>query len=68
MSIPDPYERELTPEEFDAKLGRVLADPVEQESIRELIAWFSRRYPTPEGRLAYARRKARQLGLARGGR
>ena len=54
-------ERELTPTEFDRLVQRVLAD---DEEIREralLIAWFMRRYPTPRERLAYARRKLREL-------
>jgi hypothetical protein len=61
----NPYERELGPEEFEAKLARALADEADRASIRELIAWFWRRYPDAASRLAYARRKVRQLEAAR---
>jgi hypothetical protein len=39
----NPYERELGPEEFEAKSARALADEADRASIRELIAWFRRR-------------------------
>lgn len=49
-------DRRLSAEEF-----RALADaPMSAEElaeIRSLIAWFTRRYPTPAARLAYVRRK-----------
>lgn len=52
-------ERTLTPEEF-----RAWADgPIGEDERREtaaLIEWFLRRYPTPDARLAYARRKYRE--------
>ena len=63
----DPYERELEPEEFDARLRRALADEEDRASIRELITWFRARYPTPEARLAYVRRKIRALKRSRTG-
>lgn len=55
------YERELTPEEFDRRLSAILADAEEVESMRELVRWFRSAYPTPQARLAYARRKAREM-------
>jgi hypothetical protein len=57
----DPYERELTPEEFETRLERALSDEADRLSIRELIEWFTRRYPSAESRLRYARRKVRAL-------
>lgn len=54
-------ERELTPEEFDRRVQRALSETNEIEERAALVAWFMRRYPTPRERLAYARRKYRQL-------
>jgi hypothetical protein len=54
-------EQELTPEEFDRRVQHLLSDPDELEERAVLVAWFMRRYPTPRERLAYARRKYRQL-------
>lgn len=54
-------ERELTPAEFDVLVQRALSDEAELEERAALVAWFTRRYPTPRERLAYARRKYRQL-------
>ena len=54
-------ERELTPEEFDRLVERALADTHEIQERAALVEWFMRRYPTPRERLAYARRKYRQL-------
>ena len=54
-------ERELTPEEFDRLVQGALADTREIEERTALVEWFMRRYPTPRERLAYARRKYRQL-------
>ena len=54
-------ERELTPEEFDRRVQSALADTREIEERTALVEWFMRRYPTPRERLAYARRKYRQL-------
>ena len=55
------YERELTPAEFDRRLAAILRDPDEIETMRGLLRWFRRAYPTAEARLAYARRKAREM-------
>jgi hypothetical protein len=54
-------ERELTPAEFDRQVQRALSDDEEIQQRAALVAWFMRRYPTPRERLAYARRKYRQL-------
>lgn len=48
-------ERRLTRAEFDAYVNAPMT-PAEAEGIRELVDWFTRRYPTPGERLAYARR------------
>jgi hypothetical protein len=55
----DVYEKPLSLEEFEAQLQATLADANEQESTRELIEWFRRRYPTVEDRLRYVSRHAR---------
>ena len=48
-------ERQLTPEEWTAYVNQpVTAD--EERDMRELLAWFARRYPTSADRLRYARR------------
>jgi hypothetical protein len=54
-------ERELSPEEFDGLVRRALADEDEMRERAALVEWFRRRYPTARDRLAYARRKYRQL-------
>lgn len=54
-------ERELTPEEFDRRVQQALSDQDELQARAALVTWFMRRYPTPRERLAYARRKYRQL-------
>jgi hypothetical protein len=54
-------ERELSPEEFNLLLERALADADEILERAALVDWFRRRYPTARERLAYARRKYRQL-------
>ena len=48
-------ERRLSPEEFAAYVDAPMS-PAELEGNLELIRWFKRRYPTPLGRLRYARR------------
>src|ERR1700755_1672554 len=54
-------ERELTPGEFDRLVALALSNEEEIQARAELIAGFKRRYPTARERLAYARRKYRQL-------
>lgn len=54
-------EGELTVEEFEARLRRTLADEDGMREMRELVRWFRRRYPTVEERLAYARRKYKEI-------
>ena len=48
--------RRLNPEEFERLASRT---DEERAADLELIDWFMRRYPTPEARLAYARRTYR---------
>jgi len=68
-SIRAQAERRLTAEEFDAYVSAPMS-PEEKESIRELIEWFTTRYPTALERLAYVRRACRRplggLSSARG--
>lgn len=61
--IAEVYERRLSPEEFDARVKEAIAslDGPEGEQIAELIRWFQRRYPTPQERLAYCRRRIREI-------
>lgn len=53
-------ERQLSVEEFNAWVNAPMTDD-ERDEIDSLIEWFTRRYPTPEARLEYARRAARDL-------
>ena len=64
----DIWERELSPEEFERWVQDTLADADDMENVRSLIAWFTRRYPTPFDRLAYVRRKVRSLRKTYGDR
>ncbi len=48
-------ERPLTREEWEARRSVPTTDE-ERAEINALIDWFTRRYPTPAERLAYARR------------
>lgn len=52
------WEEPLAPEEFQQRLDRARAELAgeEGERVRELIAWFVRRYPTPRDRLRYNRK------------
>ena len=49
-------EEPLSPEEFDRRVSAPHSVE-ESDEIAALIRWFTRRYPTPKERLAYARRK-----------
>ena len=49
-------EESLSIDEFDRRVAAPM-DADEAAEIRDLIIWFTRRYPTPKERLAYARRK-----------
>jgi hypothetical protein len=49
-------EESLPPEEFDRRVSAPLTER-EAAELADLIRWFTRRYPTPKERLAYARRK-----------
>jgi hypothetical protein len=48
-------ERRLSPEEFAACANAPISDDERREAL-SLIEWFTRRYPTPTERLAYARK------------
>jgi hypothetical protein len=50
------YEKPLEPAEFERRVREILADEEEKQNIAELIAWFTKRYPTPEARLRYVRK------------
>jgi hypothetical protein len=52
------YLTPLPPEEFERRLAIALAEleGEELENVASHIRWFCRRYPTPQERLAYARR------------
>ncbi len=63
----DVYERELSAQEFDALLDAARQDGEERENKRALIAWFQKRYPTVQARLAYARNHALALRRTREG-
>jgi hypothetical protein len=54
-------DREMSPEEFDARLKAALADEERMRELADLVRWFRRRYPTIDERLAYARRKYRDI-------
>ena len=60
-------DRRLSPDEAQAYLEAPITD-AEREDLQALVAWFTRRYPTPLERLAYARRAyprwQRNRGLA----
>jgi hypothetical protein len=49
-------EEPLSPEEFNRRVSTPLTAE-EAADLADLIRWFTRRYPTPKERLAYARRK-----------
>jgi hypothetical protein len=54
-------ERELEPAEFELQVEAALADERSFADRVELVRWFSRRYPTPAERLAYARQKLLEI-------
>jgi hypothetical protein len=53
----------LSPDEFERRARAPLSEAEAQE-VAELVAWFTRRYPTAKERLAYARRKLRHYERA----
>lgn len=57
-------ERELTAAEFKAFLESETTDEALAEK-RSLVEWFTRRYPTPADRSAYARRYGDAVRRAR---
>jgi hypothetical protein len=60
------YEKPLEPAEFERRVREILADEEEQKNIAELIAWFTKRYPTPEARLRYVRKHTPKRTLPSG--
>lgn len=58
-------ERRLTAEELHDYVNAPMSDR-EREEIESLIVWFTRRYPTPAARLAYARAAYARSRLLRG--
>lgn len=60
------YERRVTPEEAARWLARPLT-PEEVADAADLVAWFTRRYPSAKDRLAYVRRAARRWSAQAGG-
>jgi hypothetical protein len=56
----DAWTRPLTAEEAAAWLAHAASHPDEQAEMLDLIRWFTTRYPTPEARLIYMRRKTRE--------
>ena len=62
----EPGDR-LSREEFEAHLASETSSEELQEK-RSLIAWFTRRYPTPEARLAYNLRYVKSVARVRGRR
>lgn len=64
-AITDLLERRLSAEEFARQRAIPITD-AERDTTLELVAWFTRRYPTPLERLAYVRRaRARWLRAPR---
>lgn len=57
-------QRQLTAEEFEACLRSERSEEALAEK-RSLIEWFTRRYPTPAARSAYARRYSDAVQRAR---
>jgi hypothetical protein len=57
-------DRQLSREELDAYVNAPMGD-AEREEIRSLVSWFTRRYPTAQERLAYARRAYARWAKAR---
>lgn len=54
------YLTPISEEEFERRLA-ARRTPEDDEERRRLIAWFSRRYPTPLERLRYVTRRVRGL-------
>jgi hypothetical protein len=60
--IPDAVERALNRRVTDAEVRRELTRTIpadEREEVLSLVQWFTRRYASPEARLAYVRRAPR---------
>ena len=57
-------DRELTPDQARVYLAHPITN-AEREDTLALVRWFTRRYPTPDARLAYARRAYTRWARAR---
>jgi len=60
LDIANLVSARIPPEEFERRAKTPLTD-AEAEEIAELVAWFTRRYPTAKDRLDYVRRKMRDV-------
>ena len=54
-AIAQAIDRRVTAEELRRELERSI-DEAEREEVLSLVRWFTKRYPSPEARLAYLRR------------
>lgn len=64
----DFWDTPIPPDEFarrEAASREMLRGP-EGDAMRETVAWFCRRYPTPIARIAYIRRKMREVRALQG--
>jgi hypothetical protein len=63
--VPPELDGPLPPAEFQRRLAMIEArmrdDPEAGEETRELVLWFTRRYPSLVERCRYATRKHREL-------
>ena len=57
--------RRLSPVEAQEYLDAPISD-AEREQLQDLVAWFTRRYPSPLERLAYVRRAYARWQRTRG--
>jgi hypothetical protein len=69
MTAPDDtfWEAPIPPADFARRVQDTLASLAgpEGDDMRAMLAWFTRRYPTPLERLAYIRRKTREAAAFR---
>jgi len=58
----DIYTRSMAPDALECAVAEAIAelDGREGDELREYVAWFRRRYPSPLERLAYCRRKYKE--------
>ncbi len=58
-------EQQLSAADFDAYVSAPMSDR-EREEILSLVAWFTRRYPTPSARFRAARKAVDQARVLSG--